>query len=304
MSALTWVALGAVVAGLLAVDFFAYARHHTPSLRESAIWSVIWVAIAVVFGFVLMAWQGGRAGGEYLTGYLLERSLSLDNVFVFALILSYFAVPLPVQPKVLEWGIVIALGLRLVFIMIGAALLASFHVTFYVFGALLLYSAWRLARPGDHEIEPGHNPVLRLLRRRVPMTEGYQGERMVVREGGRRMATPLVAVFVVIATTDIVFAVDSIPAIFTVTQVPFVVFAANAFAMLGLRALYFTLVGLMSRFVYLSQGLALILAFVGVKMLLTDVWHPPLWVSLAVIVGLLSATVVLSLVRHRELPGA
>jgi tellurite resistance protein TerC len=265
---------------------------------------VIWVALALLFGLVLMAWQGGQAGGQYLTGYLLERSLSLDNVFVFALILSYFAVPLPVQPKVLEWGIVVALGLRFAFIVVGAALLDSFHVTFYLFGALLLYSAWRLARPGDHEIEPEHNPVLRILRKRVPMTEGYQGERMVVRERGRRIATPLVAVFVVIATTDIVFAVDSIPAIFTVTREPFIVFAANAFAMLGLRALYFTLVGMMGRFVYLSQGLALILAFVGVKMLLTDVWHPPLWVSLAVIVGVLSATVVLSLVRHREVPGA
>jgi len=264
-------------------------------MRESAIWSVVWLVAALVYGAGFWMMQGSEAGSQFYAGYLLERSLSLDNIFVFAVILAYFSVPAMVQSKVLAWGIVLALGLRLIFILVGAALLDSFHVTFYLFGALLLYTAWKLARHSGQEVDPEHNPALRILRRRVPMTEDYDGEQMFVRRDGHRMATPLLAVFVVIATTDIVFAVDSIPAIFAVTQESFIVFAANAFAMLGLRALYFLLVGLMDRFVYLSQGLSVILAFIGVKMLLIDVWHVPIWLSLAVIVVVLAATALLSL---------
>jgi tellurite resistance protein TerC len=276
-----WAALAVVVTAMLALDLLVFARDHAPSLRESAAWSVVWLALALGFGALLWTWQGGEAGGQFLAGYLLERSLSLDNVFVFAVILAYFAVPAHVQPKVLSWGIGLALVLRLVFILAGAALLDAFHITFYVFGALLLYTAWKLARHDNREVDPEHNPVLRVLRRRFRMS-------------------PLVAVFVVVATTDIVFAIDSIPAIFAVTSEPFLVFAANAFAMLGLRALYFLLAGMMDRFVYLSHGLALILAFIGTKMLLIDVWHPPIWLSLAVIVGVLAATVALSLRAEPE----
>ncbi|HXD58028.1 MAG TPA: hypothetical protein VN606_08920 [Thermoleophilaceae bacterium] len=261
---------------LLAVDLVVFARHHAPTLRESAIWSVGWLVLALVFGAVLWLWQGGQAGSEYLTGYLLERSLSLDNVFVFAVILSYFAVPREMQPSVLGWGIGLALVLRLVFILIGAALLESFQITFYVFGLLLLYTAYKLARHDDIEIEPERNPVLRLTRR-------------------LGLTSPLFAVFVVVATTDLIFAVDSIPAIFAVTTDAFIVFAANAFAMLGLRALYFLLVGMRDRFVYLSQGLAAVLGFIGVKMLLVDVWHVPIWLSLAVVVLTLAAAAVLSM---------
>jgi tellurite resistance protein TerC len=275
-SLVTWALLAVAVAVMLAIDLRVFARDHAPPMRESVAWSVIWLLVAVGFGGLLWAWHGGDAGGEYFAGYLLERSLTLDNVFVFAVILSYFAVPPHVQPKVLSWGIALALVLRLVFILAGAALLDAFHVTFYVFGALLLYTAWKLARHENREVQPENNPVLRLLRRRFRMS-------------------PMVAVLIVVATTDLVFAVDSIPAIFAVTQEPFIVFAANAFAMLGLRALYFLLVGMMDRFVYLSQGLALILAFIGAKMLLIDVWHPPIWVSLAVIVGVLVTTALLSL---------
>jgi tellurite resistance protein TerC len=271
-----WVLLGALVIAMLAIDLLVFARGHAPPLRESAVWSVIWLAVALAFGAVLWAHDGGEVGGQYFAGYLLERSLSLDNLFVFAVILSYFAVPRSVQPKVLSWGIALALVLRLVFILAGAALLDAFHVTFYAFGALLLYTAWKLATHDGEQIEPEHNPVLRVLRRRFRLS-------------------PLVAVFVVVATTDLVFAIDSIPAIFAVTQEPFIVFAANAFAMLGLRALYFLLVGMMDRFVYLSHGLAVILAFIGAKMLLIDVWHPPIWLSLVVIVGVLAATALLSL---------
>jgi tellurite resistance protein TerC len=275
-SAAMWGVLGALVIAMLAIDLLVFARGHAPPLRESAVWSVVWLAVALAFGALLWARDGGEAGGQYLAGYLLERSLSLDNLFVFAVILGYFAVPRSAQPKVLSWGIALALVLRLAFILAGAALLDAFHATFYAFGALLLYTAWKLATHDGQQVEPEHNPVLRVLRRRFRMS-------------------PLVAVFVVVATTDVVFAIDSIPAIFAVTQEPFIVFAANAFAMLGLRALYFLLVGMMDRFVYLSHGLALILAFIGAKMLLIDVWHPPIWLSLAVIVGVLAATALLSL---------
>lgn len=291
-----WGILAALVLAMLAVDLLVFGRgRREVTLRESVVWSVVWIGLALGFGAVLWWWQGGQAGSEYLAGYLLERSLSLDNIFVFAVIFSYFAVPPAVQPRVLAWGIALALVLRLVFILAGAALLANLHATFYAFGALLLYTAYRLARHDDTDIEPEHNPALRFVRRHVPMTKGYHGHRISVSEGGRRMATPLVAVFVVVATTDLLFAVDSIPAIFAVTTEPFIVFAANAFAMLGLRALYFVLVGMMGRFVHLSYGLAAILGFIGVKMLLIDVWHPPIWLSLAVIAGVLTLTTVLSL---------
>ncbi len=289
-----WVALGAVVIALLAVDLLVFARHRAPTLRESALWSVGWLALALAFGAGWWLWQGGEAGSEYFAGYLLERSLSLDNVFVFAVILGYFAVPARIQSDVLGWGIVLALGLRLVFILVGAALLDAFHATFYVFGALLLYTAYKLARHDELRIEPGSNPVLRAMRRVLPLSDEYEGERLLTRRRGRLVATPLFAVFVVVATTDLIFAVDSIPAIFAVTREPFIVFAANAFAMLGLRALYFLLAGMRERFTYLSQGLAAILGFIGVKMLLMDVWHLPVWTSLAVIVTVLAVATLAS----------
>jgi len=275
------VVLAIVIAALLAVDFAVFARGRVPTLRESAVWSAAWLALALVFGAVLWLWQGGAAGGEYYAGYLLERSLSLDNVFVFAVILGYFAVPADAQARVLSWGIALALVLRLVFILAGAALLHAFDATFYVFGALLLYTAYKLARHSEAKVDPGTNPVLRLMRRVAPN------------------ASPMVAVFVVIATTDVIFAIDSIPAIFAVTQDPFIVFAANAFAMLGLRALYFLLAGLVDRFTYLSTGLAVILAFIGLKMLAIDVWHVPIWLSLGVIAAVLAASALLSVREGR-----
>jgi tellurite resistance protein TerC len=277
----TWSVLGALVIAMLAIDLVVFARDHTPPVREAAAWSVAWLAVAAGFGALFWAWQGGEAGGQFFAGYLLERTLSLDNVFVFAVIMAYFAVPAAMQPKVLSWGIALALVLRLALILAGAALLDAFHATFYVFGALLLFTAWKLVRREGQDAPPDRNRSLRLLPRRL-------------------RAKPLVVVFVVVATTDLVFAVDSIPAIFAVTSEPFVVFAANAFAMLGLRALYFLLAGMMDRFVYLSHGLALILVFIGTKMLLIDVWHPPIWLSLGVIVAVLAATVVLSLRAEPE----
>jgi tellurite resistance protein TerC len=291
-----WAILGAIIVVMLAFDLFVYARGHIPSVRENTLWSIGWILVALAFGAGFWAWQGGEAGSQYLAGYLLERSLSLDNIFVFAVILAYFSVPgEKVQGKVLAWGIMLALLLRLVFILLGAALLDAFHITFYAFGALLLYTAYKLARHDDTEIEPEHNPLLKLLRKRVTITDDYHGDKLFWKDGAKRVATPLLAVFVVIASTDLIFAVDSIPAIFAVTQEPFIVFAANAFALIGLRALYFLLVGLMDRFVYLTQGLAFILAFIGVKMCLIDIWHVPIWLSLGVIAGTLVVTAVLSL---------
>ncbi len=291
-----WAILGAIVVAMIVVDFAVFGRgRREVSLREAVIWSLGWLVLALAFAGVMAAWQGHAAGAEYLAGYIVERSLSLDNIFVFAVIFSYFAVPLAVQPRVLAWGIALALVLRLVFIVLGAALLNTLHITFYAFGLLLLYTAWKLFRHEETEIDPEHNPALRVVRKRIPMTADYRGHRLFVRERGRRLATPLVAVFVVIATTDIVFAIDSIPAIFAITTEPFVVFAANAFALLGMRALYFAVAGLMDRFAYLSQGLAVILAFIAVKMLLVDLWHPPIWLSLAVICGVLAATAWVSL---------
>jgi len=272
-----WATLGAVVIALLAGDLLVFARHHAPTLRESIGWSIGWLVIALAFGGVWWLLRGSEAGSQYFAGYLLERSLSLDNVFVFAVILSYFVVPRSAQPGVLGWGIVLALGLRLVFILVGAALLDAFHATFYVFGVLLLYTAYRLARQGDEEVDPSRNPLL------------------------RRVRLPAVAAaFVAVAVTDVIFAVDSIPAIFAVTREPFIVFAANAFAMLGLRALYFLLAGMRERFVYLSHGLAVVLGFIGVKMLLVDVWHVPIWLSLAVIVGVLGVAAAVSMRATRS----
>lgn len=295
VSVASWVGLTVLVVAMLAFDLLIFGRGRREiTLRESAVWSGIWVLLALAFGAVVWLWQGPESGSEYLAGYLLERSLSLDNVFVFAVIFTYFTVPLAVQPRVLGLGIGLALVLRLVFILMGSALLDAFHVTFYAFGALLLFTAWKLARHAGTEIEPEHNPVLKLLRRRVPMTSDYRGQRLTVREAGRRVATPLVAVLVVVATTDVVFAVDSIPAIFAITTDPFIVFAANAFALIGLRALYFVLAGMMDRFAYLSYGLAAILGYIGVKMMLIDVWHPPIWLSLVVIVGVLAMTIFIS----------
>jgi predicted tellurium resistance membrane protein TerC len=271
------VVLAVLVAALLAVDFAVFARGRVPTLRESAVWSLAWLALALVFGAVLWAWRGGGAAGQYYAGYLLERSLSLDNVFVFTVILGYFAVPASAQAKVLSWGIGLALALRLVFILAGAALLHAFDATFYVFGALLLYTAYRLARHDETKVDPGHNPVLRAMRRVAPN------------------ASPMVAVFVVIAATDVIFAIDSIPAIFAITQDPFIVFAANAFAILGLRALYFLLAGMVDRFAHLSTGLAVILAFIGAKMLAIDIWHVPIWLSLGVIAAVIAASTALSM---------
>jgi len=265
------------------------------SMREAATWSAVWIVMGLSFGALIWAWAGPSAGGEYLAGYLIEKSLSVDNIFVFALIFSYFAVPVAYQHRVLFWGIFGALVFRAIFIGAGAALLEQFHWMIYLFGGFLVLTGIKMARHKNIEVHPENNPLLRLLRRVMPITRDYHGQRFFAREAGRRVATPMLAVLVIIETTDIIFAVDSIPAIFAITREPFIVFTSNAFAILGLRALYFLLAGMIGRFAYLKTGLAAILVFVGAKMLISDLYKIPVWASLTVIALTLTAAIVASL---------
>jgi tellurite resistance protein TerC len=291
-----WALFVGFVAAMLAVDLFVLHREaHVVAAKEAAIWSGVWVALGLGFGAALWVWQGAEPAGEYLAGYLIEKSLSVDNVFVFSMIFTYFAVPAAYQHRVLFWGVFGALVLRAVFILAGAALLEAFHWVIYLFGALLVFTGIKMFRRQEMELNPAENPVLRLVRRFVPLTPVYHGQHLFVREAGRRVATPLFAVLVLIETTDVVFAVDSIPAIFAVTRDPFLVFTSNAFAILGLRALYFLLADLAGRFVHLRTGLAAILVLVGVKMLLTDIYKVPIWLSLLGIATILAVAIAASL---------
>jgi tellurite resistance protein TerC len=291
-----WVAFIAFVVLVLALDLLVLHKEaHEVSQREAATWSAVWVAMGLGFGGILWAWQGGTMAGEYFAGYLIEKSLSVDNVFVFALIFSYFAVPPAYQHRVLFWGVLGAIVLRAIFIASGAALLEAFHWIIYIFGAFLVFTGIKMARHQELELDPTENPVLKLLRRVVPISSEYSGQRFFVRDGAKLLATPLFAVLVLIETTDVVFAVDSIPAIFAVTTEPFIVFTSNVFAILGLRALYFLLADATSRLSYLKVGLAVILVFVGFKMLLTDLYHVPIWLSLGMIGLVLAVSVIASL---------
>jgi tellurite resistance protein TerC len=296
-----WGALVATLAVLLVADLLLVHRTaHAITFKEAAIESAVWISLGLLFAVVLFAWQGGGAAGEYLAGYLIEKSLSVDNVFVWAVIFSYFGVPPKYQFRVLFWGIFGALVLRAVFIFAGVALLERFDWILYVFGAFLVVTAVRIARHDEAEVHPDRNPVLRVVRRLVPSTTTYDGQRLFTVANGRRLATPLFAVLVLIETTDVVFAVDSIPAILAVSREQFIVFASNAFAILGLRALYFCLAGMRDRFRYLNVGLGVILGFVGIKMLVSGVFHFPTWASLAVIASVLTVTVVASLRAERR----
>lgn len=297
-----WAGFNLFVLAMLALDLGVFHRKaHAVSIREATVWSLVWVALALLFNVGIWTFAGGDKAIEFFTGYLIEKSLSVDNIFVFALIFSYFAVPAKVQHRVLFWGVLGALVLRAVFILAGAALLAAFHWIIYVFGAFLIVTGLKMALHRDEEIHPEKNPLLRLVRRLVPVTGDYRGGRFFVREAGRRMATPLFLVLVLVESTDVVFAVDSIPAIFAVTLDPFIVYTSNVFAILGLRSLYFVLAGVMQKFVYLKLGLSAVLVFVGVKMALVDVFKIPSLVSLAVVAALLALSIVASLRRARRL---
>jgi tellurite resistance protein TerC len=295
-----WIAFTGVILALLAIDLLAHRGAKAVSTREAAVWSAIWVALGLGFAVVLWTWQGPTAAGEYLAGFLIEKSLAVDNIFVFALLFTYFAVPAAYQHRVLFYGVLGALVFRAIFIAAGAAMLDRFHWTIYLFGAFLVITGWRMARHRDTEIHPERNPVLKLLRRFVPITDRYHGTRFWVREGGRWAATPLLAALIAIETTDVVFAVDSIPAIFAVTSEPFLVFTSNAFAILGLRALYFLLADMLRRFRHLKLGLSVVLVFVGAKMLVSDVVKVGTWWSLGIIATIIAVSVWASLSDRSE----
>ncbi len=287
---LLWLVLGGTIAVALALDLLVFNRRsHAPTVREAAIYSALYVGLGLLFGGLVFATRGVSDGSAYLAGYLLELSLSVDNVFVFALIFAAFAVPLPYQHRVLFYGILGAIVFRAIFIGLGAAIIESFHAAIYVFGVLLLITGYRMWSQRDEEmLDPTGNPLLRLFRRFVPTTDGYREHRFVVREGGRRLATPLMAVLVVVESSDILFAIDSVPAIFSVTTDTFLVFSSNAFAILGLRSLYFLLAGAVHRFRYLKPGLAALLVFAGIKILVADIVKISIPVSLAIIVAILA----------------
>ncbi len=300
-----------MIFALLLLDLLVLARGSREiSFRQATILSIFWIILALLFGVAVFIVAGPARGGEYLAGYVIEKSLSVDNVFVFALIFSYFAVPARYQYRVLFWGVVGALVLRGVFVLVGAELLERYDWMIYIFGVFLVYTGIRMAFHRDAEVHPERNPLLRGLRRLVPITSDFQDDRFFVRKAGKLFATPLLAVIVVVGTTDVVFAVDSIPAIFAITSSSFVVWSANAFAVLGLRPLYFMLAGMIDRFVYLQAGLSVVLVFVGVKFLVSDlVGKVPIWVSLPFIATVVTVSILASLWKTRErgrgvLPGS
>jgi tellurite resistance protein TerC len=293
-----WVGFNLFVLAMLALDLGVFHRKaHAVTMREAAVWSAVWVGLALLFNLGILLYAGERPALEFLTGWLIEKSLSVDNIFVFVMLFTYFAVPAQYQHRVLFWGILGALVMRGAFIAAGAWLLAEFHWVIYVFGALLVVTGIKMARRVEGEADVGRNPVLRLARRVLPLTDRYDGQRFWTRVNGRLVATPLFLVLLLVETTDLIFAVDSIPAIFAVTSDPFLVYTSNVFAILGLRSLYFLLAGVVHRFAYLKYGLAAILVFVGGKMLATDLYKVPVGVSLGVIAAILAASIVVSLRR-------
>lgn len=300
-----WFVFIALVVVLLLVDLLVLNREaHAVSMREAAISSAGWIGAGLLVGVAIWAQLGSDAATQYYTGYVIEKSLSVDNVFVWAVIMGYFSVPKHLQHRVLFWGIFGALVLRAIFIFAGIALMERFDFVLYIFGAFLVFTAWRIATREDEEIHPEKNPALQLVRRFMRVSADYDGQRFLVRRDGLVYATPLFVVLVMVEATDVVFAVDSIPAILAVSRSQFVVFASNAMAILGLRALYFLLAGAADRLVYLDKGLGVILAFVGVKMLIAEVYHVPTLASLGVITGVLAITVFLSLRQSRDGPGS
>jgi tellurite resistance protein TerC len=306
MTAWVWAGTLALFAVLIVVDLVATGRSDSPSLRSAALLSGLWVLTGVAFGVVLWLWRGQATAGEYFAGYLLEKALSVDNIFVFVLLFASLAVPPALQRRVLYLGVIGALVLRGGFIAAGGALIEHLSWIFYLFGVVVLVAGLRMFRAGE-VTDPSRNLAVRGLRRILPVTESYHGTRLLVRDGGRTVATPLLVALVAIEVTDLIFALDSIPAVFGVTRDVYVVFTSNAFAVLGLRALYFLLAGSMDRFVYLKQGLAVLLTFIGLKMLVSPVLHLPVLVSLAVIVAVVGGAVGASLWRdrrdHRDRPG-
>ena len=291
-----WIAFNVFVLGMLALDLGVFHRKaHAVSIKEASIWSAVWILLAMIFNLGIYSVWGQDKALEFLTGYVIEKSLSVDNLFVFLMIFQYFATPAVYQHRILFWGIMGALFMRAIFIATGAALLENFHWMIYVFGAFLIVTGIKMLLQGEEKLEPNKNPVVRLFQRWMPITNEYQGQHFFVRKAGKIHATLLMLVLVVVETTDVIFAVDSIPAIFAITRDPFIVYTSNVFAILGLRALYFMLAGVMEMFVYLKVGLSFVLCFVGAKMLVVDFYKIPVSASLGVVGGILILSVVASL---------
>lgn len=298
-----WFALLGGILAMLAVDLFMHRDSHEIRVKEAAIWSAVWVSIGLAVGGLIWWGYGSEFGLQYFAGYVIEKSLAVDNVFVWAVIFGYFAVPRQYQHRVLFYGVVGALVFRAIFISLGSVLIASFAWILYVFGAFLILTGIRMLRQRDDHIDPSTSKTIRLFRRFIPTTDEYEGARFLTRRNGMLMATPLLAVLVLVEVTDIIFAVDSIPAIFAVTQEPFLVFASNALAILGLRAMYFLLADLMHRFIYLKLGLSLVLVWVGIKMIVSHaVWKIPTVLSLSIVLAIIATSVVASLIATRSQP--
>ncbi len=291
-----WVAFVVIVLVLLTLDLGLFQRKaHAIGVKEALGFSLLWVSLSLSFGTWVYLDFGSRNGLEFFTGYLIEYALSVDNIFVFILIFSYFAVPPRLHHRVLFWGIMGALVMRLTFILAGAALISAFHWVLYVFGAFLVFTGLKIMGKGDTEVEPQKNPVVRLFRRVVPMSSSYASGGFFVKEAGKWVATPLALVLVTVETTDLVFATDSIPAIFGVTQDPFIVYTSNICAILGLRSMYFLLAAVIDRFAYLGKGLGVVLMFIGFKMLVSGFFVIPIGLSLAIVAAILIGSVGISL---------
>ncbi|MFW2335151.1 TerC family protein [Ilumatobacter sp.] len=300
-----WIVLLAVIVAMLLVDLLVVHREaHEVKTKEAAIESAIWIGCGLAFSFVVWWWFGAAATGEYVSGYLIEKSLSIDNVFVWALIMGYFRVPQKYQHRVLFWGIFGALVMRAVFIFAGIAVIERFSWVLYIFGAFLIYTAGKLIFTDNDHVDPAESKFLKLVNRVVPTTDELDGQKLFTRQNGKRLATPLFSVLILVEVTDVVFAVDSVPAVLAVSREQFIVFASNAFAILGLRALYFLLADMHNRFTFLQQGLAIILAFVGVKMIIAEWYHIPTWLSLVFIAIVLTASIGFSLKYERSLAEA
>lgn len=296
-----WVGFNAFVLAMLAIDLGIFHRAaHTVSLKEALGWSIVWIALALLFNAGLYFFQGTEPALQFFTGYLIEKSLSVDNIFVFVLLFTAFGVPAAYQHRVLFWGVLGALLMRGILIAVGAVLLEDFHWVLYLFGAFLIMTGIRMGFHKDTEVHPQRNPVLNFVRRVVPVTHDYEGDRFLVRQAGQWLVTPLLLALLAVETTDLLFAVDSIPAIFAVTRDPFIVYTSNVFAILGLRSLYFVFANIIHKFYYLRLGLAIILTYVGGKMVLTDLYHLPSAVSLLVIALVLALAIVASLLRARR----
>lgn len=303
--AILWIVFNLVVAGLLYFDLKVISRHaHVVSFREAAWWSVVWIGLALLFNLGIYKFMGEQKALEFLTAYVIEKSLSVDNLFVFIMIFAHFGVEPKYQARILHWGILGALVMRFILILAGVQLINAFHWIIYLFGAFLIYTGIKMGLTGDQKIDPGHNPLLLFFRKFLPFTKESHGQDFFVRIGGVWRATPLFAALIVVEASDLVFAVDSIPAVLSITTNTFIVYTSNVFAILGLRALYFLLAGVMDMFRFLKVGLSVILCYVGVKMLLIDIYKIDTLVSLGIVVGILALSVVASVLFKEKKPPA